>query len=111
MTEFKIIDERPITLSHLKAEIDRISQETGLTFRGEKTKNYLEGFATEDPKRVEELREQIEGLNIPRLKDRHIIKVLDVMPTDIDSLKILFSGETLTISDDDLKRILDVIPQ
>jgi len=57
------------------------------------------------------LSKKITALTIPRLKERHIIKVLDIMPKDLDSLRLLLSTETLTIKDEDLKKILDVIPQ
>jgi DNA-directed RNA polymerase subunit F len=111
MTEFRIIEENPISLDHIKTELEGLDKEDALTFRGEKTKAYLENFVTDKPKDIDPIKEAIKGLEIPRLKARHIIKICDLKPKDLDSLKITLSGETLTINDDDLKRILDVIPQ
>jgi DNA-directed RNA polymerase subunit F len=111
MTEFSVIDEKAISLVDLKEKLDVIAEEHELSFRAEKTKAYLEGLVTIDSKEAKHISDKIEALEIPRLKNRHIVKILDVMPKDLNSLKVLFSGETLTISDDELKKILDVIPQ
>ena len=110
MTEFELIDETPVSLVELK-EILKAVKDTSLSYRAEKIHAYLELFVSDSVKESKELSEKIINLNIPRLKDRHIIKIIDIMPKDIDSLRLLFSAETLTIKDDDLKKILDVIPQ
>jgi DNA-directed RNA polymerase subunit F len=111
MAEFTVLDENPISLAHLKDKLEELETEAPLTFRGEKTKAYLENFTISDVKETEIVIKNIEELSIPRLKQRHITKIVDIMPKDLDSLKIIFSGEIITISDDDLKKILDVIPQ
>ncbi|MBT3323986.1 hypothetical protein HN681_00990 [archaeon] len=112
MGEFEIIEEKPISLITIKEKLAIIEEERGeLSFRAEKTKAYLENFCQMDEKDVEKIKEDIINLNIPRLKDRQITKIVDICPKDLDSLKLLFSGEILTISEEDMKKILDVIPQ
>ena len=98
-------------LAQLKEKLEAIEKDGKLSFRGEKTKAYLDGFTVLSAKEAEKLHKEIATLNIPRLKDRHITKVVDVMPADLDSMKTLFSGDNITISDDDMKKILNVIPQ
>ncbi len=111
MSEFTVMEEKPITLVELKESLTKLEKESKLSFRGDKTKAYLESFIEYKGKEVKDLAKKIEALDIPRLKPRHIVKVLDVMPTDIDSLRLLFTNETITIKEEDLKKILDVIPQ
>ncbi len=112
MGEFEVIEETPINLMAIKAKLAKIEKERGeLSFRAEKTKAYLENFCKMDKKEVKKIREDIINLNIPRLKERQITKIIDVCPKDLDSIKLLFSGEILTISEEDMKKIIDVIPQ
>ena len=111
MTELKIINERPLSLAELKASISKMEKSKELTYRGEKTKEYLSNLPLLTAKEAEKFQKQLEELNIPRLKDRHFAKIIDILPKDIDSLRALLSGETITIKEEDLKRILDVIPQ
>lgn len=111
MGELKVINEKPVSLTHVKSKLTEIEKEKTLTFRGEKTKEYLSNFVHLSQKDSENFYKKIQELEIPRLKDRHIVKILDVLPKDLDSLKILLSGETITIKEEDMKKILDVIPQ
>ncbi|MBT4174690.1 hypothetical protein HOC80_02265 [archaeon] len=110
MTELKVLDEKPVNFTDLKEMLAKLDKDKELSYRGEKTKEYLSNFTPLTAKEAQGFSKKIEGLDIPRLKDRHITKIMDVLPKDLDSLKALFSGETITIKDEDLKRILDVIP-
>jgi DNA-directed RNA polymerase subunit F len=112
MSEFVILEEAPLTMVELKEQLATIgTEEIPLSFRGQKTKAYLESFVDTDAKETLGYVEQIEALQIPRLKPRHVVKILDVMPKDLDSLRMVFSNETITIKEEDLKKILNVIPQ
>jgi DNA-directed RNA polymerase subunit F len=107
MGELKIVEESPITLTELQDKLKKIEKRDGeLSFRGNKTKEYLGTFVTTKPKEIQELRKKLEELNVPRLKDRHITKIIDIMPEDLDSMKILLSGEAITIKEDDMKKII-----
>jgi len=80
-----------------------------LNERGNKTKEYLDLFSKLTLKKIEELKKKLMDLNISRLKDRHVTMIINVMPEEIDSLRTIFSGETITIKQEDLKRIVDVL--
>jgi len=110
MVDLKVIEERPINMVELKSKIAKIKKrDKELNFRSKKVSEYLNAFVELNEKEAKELSKKILELNIPRLKDRHVVKVLDIMPKDIDSLKALFSGENITIKQEDLARILEVI--
>jgi len=110
MVDLKVIEERPINMVELKSKIAKIKKrDKELNFRSKKVSEYLNAFVELNEKEAKELSKKILELNIPRLKDRHVVKVLDILPKDIDSLKALFSGENITIKQEDLARILEVI--
>ena len=110
MAEYKIIEETPISLAKLDVKLDIIEKENKeLSLRGKKTKEYLKAFVKLDNKKTEELINKLKDLKILRLKDRHIIKIVDILPKDMDSLRTILSGETLTIKQEDLHKIVDVI--
>lgn len=111
MSEFEVLEEAPVSLAVLKDRLQTMKADEELTFRAEKTSSYLEGFPILSIKEAESLSQKIMELNVPRLKDRHIVKIVDILPKDLDSLRLLLSTETLTVKDEDLKKILDVIPQ
>ncbi len=110
MTRQEILEEKPITMAELKSELSKIKKRDGeLNFRAEKTEEYLDMFATLKKKESEELFKKIEGLEVPRLKPEHIVKLIDILPDTPEEVKIVLQGYTITVSKDNLKRIADAI--
>jgi len=110
MPSSTILEERPLNLVELKTELDKIEKrDKELNFRATKTKDYLKNFAKLDKKKVVELRKKIQELDIPRIKERQIAKVIDMLPEDMDDLRTVFVGETTTISPENMQKILDTV--
>ncbi|HLD02953.1 MAG TPA: hypothetical protein VJC07_04600 [Candidatus Nanoarchaeia archaeon] len=109
MSEIEIINEKPLLLAELKEKLaDAHKKNKEPSFRSTKTKEYLDMFAT-DSKKAKEAFKKISDLNVGRLKDRHIVKIIDIYPEDMNSLKAIFTGENLTLKTEDLKRILECL--
>ncbi|MBU2589969.1 MAG: hypothetical protein KKA65_00550 [Nanoarchaeota archaeon] len=108
MAEFKIESEKPITMSEVADRLSKVEKrDKELSFRANKTKEYLAHFVTKE--KESKLRKKLENLNLARLKDRQIVKIIDLKPEDMDSLKIILSNEAITLKEEDLKKILDAI--
>lgn len=110
MVKPEIISEIPIDMAMLKNELDKIKKkEEKLNFRAEKADEYLHQFTILSYKKSVELREKIEKLKVPRLKEEHIVKIIDLMPGSLDELKSIMQGYTITITNDNLKKMADCI--
>lgn len=113
MSRPEILNESPITMSEVKAELTKIRERDGdLSFRANKAEEYLGQFVTLTPKKIKELHDKIEALNIPRLREQYIIKLIDIMPCTADEVKlVLQSYPTLTVSQDNTKKIAKVLAE
>lgn len=110
MSKAEVLDKMPVSLTELKSELNAIEKRDGeLGFRAGKTKEYVNSFSTLSKTAFNDLKKQIEELQVPRLKDDHIIKILDVMPKTVDDLNVVLQGYTLTVSKDNMKSIIDVL--
>lgn len=110
MTVIEILKEEPITLGEVKDKLNSIKKKSKeLSVLATKTKEYAEHFVKLDKKKIKELKGKLEDLKIPRLKLRHYVKLIDILPDEIDSLRAVFVGETVTVKQEDLNRILEVI--
>ena len=108
--DIEIIEEKPLSMAESRARIDEIKKrDKELNFRANNVKGYLDEFSNIDIKKAKDMSNKINELGIGRLKDKHIAKILDVMPKNIDQLKAIFSGENLTLKAEDLEKILEVI--
>ncbi|MCK5107792.1 MAG: hypothetical protein KAQ83_03620 [Nanoarchaeota archaeon] len=109
MARAEIIAEIPIGLTELKAELGKIKKrDIELTSRSTKLEDYLNHVVQLSKKDSNELVEQLNKLKIPRLKDIHIIKIADVIPESLDELKSVLHGYALTVTNDNMKKIVNV---
>lgn len=112
MTQPQILNEEPITMAEVKEEITKIRKKSDeLNFRAERTEEYLNQFVELGPKKSKELKEKLTELNIPRLKAEHIIKIVDLAPTTADEIKSILSGYTLTVTNENLKKIAEAVKE
>ncbi len=110
MGNLEIIDEQPLTMADVNEELNKIEKrDKELTTRAIKTKEYLGNMPKLDKKAGNELKKKLQALNIARLKDKHIAKIIDVKPKDIDGLKVIFSGETIALKQEELQKVLECI--
>ncbi len=105
-----ILSEAPITMAQLKDDLKKIyKRDEELNFRATKTDEYLKNFVHLNLTKAKELQKALEGLNVPRLKEEHIVKLIDLLPGSIEELKTIFSGYTVTVSADNQKKIVETI--
>jgi len=104
----EILSENPISANQLKEEIKKIKQrDKELNYREAKTEEHLDNI--ENRKTTEALFDKISKLNIPRLRDPHMYKIIDIMPITVKDLKVVLQGYTISINNDNMKKIVDAI--
>jgi len=104
----KILSETPISTSKLKEELSKIKKrDKELNFRAQKTEEHLDQLPKY--KDLDPLFDKINKLNISRLREMHICKIIDVMPTKIKDLKVVLQGYTVSVSSENMKKIVDVV--
>ncbi len=112
MVKPTILEETSINLVDLKEELKKIQKRDGeLNFRANKTVEYLNSVVTLKPKDAKDLYKKLEDLNIPRLKDVHINKIIDILPKTVEELKTIVQSYTLTVNNDNLKKIAKVVTE
>ena len=109
MAEIEIVSEKPLTLPEVKEMIVEVKKNGELGFRANKTIEYTELFVKQKPSETAEMKKKIEELNIMRLKDKVITKIVDLMPADAESLKMILTTENITIKQEDLGKILECL--
>ncbi|MFH0875771.1 MAG: hypothetical protein V1859_07575 [archaeon] len=105
-----IIQEEPVSIYDLAKELKKIKkQDTDLNIRTTKLEEYLNNFAVLKHKDAEDLEKEIVDMQIPRLRDLHIKKILDVCPTSHDEVKQVLSAYPVTISKENLIKIAEAV--
>ena len=108
MGDMQIVSETPINIYQLKKELEAVKKrDKELNFRANRTEEYLNQIMT--IKNADELFDKIAKLNIPRLKENHISKIIDIMPTTSNELKTVLQGYIITINNESIKKIVDLL--
>ncbi len=108
--KLKIVSEAPIGLVDVKDILEKAKErDTALNFRAQKTLDYLQQNVTMSAKKVKELADAIAKLEIPRLKDQHIIKVCDTLPATAEDVKLALQGYNVTVTKENLQKIADAV--
>jgi len=104
----EILKEKPVGINEIKDSIAFIKKrEKELNFRAKKVEEYVN--TNSKIKKIEEFRKDLVNLDIGRLREKSMVHVMNICPKDSDTLKSVLSSENLTLKEDDLKKILDVV--
>ena len=112
MNKPQIIQEHAISLVEVKDELAKIKKRDGeLNFRANKTEDYLNTIVKISRKKAKDLYKALEDLQIPRLKDSHLKKMVDILPKTLKEVNVVLQAYTLTVSNENMQKIADVVAQ
>ncbi len=106
----QVISETPINLAELKENIEKIKErDTEVNIRVGRTEEYVNAFMPLEPKKGKELFNKLVALDVPRMKEQYYNKIVDVLPTNMNTLKAVLRSYPITISNDNIKKMLEVV--
>jgi len=95
-----IQEETPITMVEVAAL-------AGDSEKGEAVRKFVKQFTKMPVKKAKEMKEELKALDLIKLKDSHIVKIVDFMPTDASELnKVLIE---VSLDQEEVTKILDVV--
>lgn len=104
----EIIQKKSLSIPEMKEQIDIIKKrDKELNFRAKKVEEYLNNVPK--TKTYKDLKKELESVGVTRLKGKHITLIINILPRDMDSLKVVLSGENLTLKQEDLEKILSIV--
>lgn len=105
----EIIEETPLTMVELREQLEAMKEKyQELNFRANRTLEHAQQITTIDSSAGKKLLKEILALEIPRLREIHACKIVDLLPTTEKELKSALSSLTLTVSAENIKKILDL---
>ena len=108
--EAKISEQLPMSCFEVREYLVRLTKEsTELGYRAGKVLEYLNSVIEIDTKTHNTLKQALLDLGIARLRERHVVKLLDIVPRDVQTLKGVLSGEALVLKQEEFDQIQQVI--
>ena len=110
MSQPNILTEEAVSLSEVHASLQNIQKrDEELSFRAGKTLDHLNHINPAKPEETSALQEKIQAIEVPRLKEHHIAKIVDLKPRSVKELQILLSGYTLAVTKEYQEKIVAAI--
>lgn len=106
---YKVISNKIISNIQAKSCIEEKLKNQELTYREDKVNQYLKENTKISLKDFEKLKEEILNLEIPRLDEESIIKIIDVMPKTGTELRAIVTHSGIVLVDENTTKILDVL--
>ena len=114
MSKPEVLEKTPMNVVEVKAALDKIKKaapEEELNFRAAKTDEYAQDFAKLKPTKAKELVKKLLELEIPRFRDVHAHKLVDIMPTSEKQLKMILTAYHMTITGENIKKLLSTLAE
>ena len=102
-----IEDNRILTLAEVKEELSKRKSEDK-NERIESTLTYAKKFSKIKYEDVKDIKKELQGLDLMKLKERFIIKIIDILPEDSEDLKKIFVGEDVSLDQNEIEKILGI---
>ena len=98
-----ILDRTPLNLN----EVEEIVKELPESPRKTETDEYLKKFLKAKPAQAKKIKEELESLDIIKVKRDHLVKIIDLLPEDASDLNKIFSD--ISLNEDETNKILAVV--
>jgi len=100
-----IKNSKVLSLAEVKEKLEKQEE----TERIKQISDYLKKFSKIDYKEAIKLQEELRKLDIVKLRERHIVKIIDLVPEDAEDLHKIFVGEDVSLDQNEIEKILNVI--
>jgi len=101
-----IQNKKPLTLAEVHDVLKHIDSE-----KAKNVADFIKKFIKISPAEAANLRQKIESLNIAKLRDEDAVKIADFMPDDAEDLKKIFAGGEISLNQDEITQLLELLKQ
>ena len=70
---------------------------------------FIKKFTKLKSTEAKEMKKKLEDLELMKIKDEHIVKVIDIMPENSEDLNKILSG--ISLDEDETKKILEIVKE
>jgi len=98
-----ILDRTPLNLNELREILENLEEGD----KKDEIKAYLKKFLKTKPEKVKKIKEDLEKLDLLKMKREHLVKIVDLIPEDSTDLNKIFTD--VSLNEDEANKILNVV--
>ena len=98
----------PVSLAEVKNILKKVSKERKeLLYEQRIALEHAQKFAKLNVKKTNDMIKELKSLDF--LEEIHAVKIADILPTTQDDVKAIFAKERLSLGENEIKKILDIV--
>ena len=109
MANYEIVNKKPTHSSKIIENLNSKLEERELTYREEKVLEYLKKFNKLSSSNFEKALQELKDLNIARIEEAQLIKILEIMPKNGTELRSIISHGGVIVVDETVEQILSIL--
>jgi len=103
----KVDSEKFVAWPVIKKALERKEKEKELSYEQKNALEHLRKFTKLSEKDAVEMAEELS--KVERLKEKHVVSIINHMPQDPEELRVLFANEVANLSDEDKRKIISIV--
>ena len=107
--DVRIISKIPLTIAEVKETLDNLEKKGELSGGQQKIKDFATRFNKFNKDSAAKLIKELKSAEIPRMTDEAVVEIVNIVPTNEGELNTIFAGKHITVTKENLKKILDII--
>ncbi|MEK6820727.1 MAG: hypothetical protein AABX71_03380 [Nanoarchaeota archaeon] len=97
------IEMKPMSMPEAKKLVETVEGEDGK----KEIRDFLKKFTKLKEKEAEEMRRELEALGLMKIKEEHLVKVIDLLPEDASDINKIFVD--VGLNEDEINKMLEII--
>jgi len=98
-----ILDRKALNLAEVKEILDNIED----SVKKQEMEQHIKKFLKLNAEKSKKMKEELESLGILKIKNEHLVKIINIVPEDASDLNKIFIDVSLT--EDETNKILNVV--
>jgi len=98
-----ILDRTPLNLN----EVQEIIKDIPDSEKKQEMEAFLKKFLKTKPAQAKKIKQEMETLDLLKLKREHLVKIVDMLPEDASDLNKIFTD--VSLNEDETNKILEIV--
>lgn len=104
----KLISIKPVSLAAVKDVLKQRSESSEPTYEQNLTSDYVKKFAKLPLAKAVKLLEELKGIEALRDSEEVVVKIVDILPEDLDRLRLILP-KGFKAKDEELQKIIETV--
>ncbi len=103
----KVHEEKFISWAEARKILEKKEKEKELGYEQKNALEHLRKFSKLSEKKTNEMADELR--KIGKLSEKQIMAIVNLLPEDMDDIRVLFAHEIANLSEDDKKKIISTV--